>query len=200
MIDAEAIEALIAAAAPEFRLEFTLMGHLAMRWGEALGVGVGHLKDGKVLVRQQVIEDRTTKPCSMTISNYGGKTKHARRDLWASEAILEASQAAYERCAGPTRTGCCAHPHRAALPIQQLAPPGVAAGAAPRRPGGQRPDPARAAPLAAVDHGRDRPDHPRRPLEVRGARQRRVHADPLRRPLSSAGIRPELYLGTQAAS
>jgi integrase len=45
-VDAEAIEALIAAAAPEFRLEFTLMGHLAMRWGEALGVGVGHVKDG----------------------------------------------------------------------------------------------------------------------------------------------------------
>ena len=89
------------------------MGHLAMRWGEALSVGVGHVKDGKVLVRQTVIEDRTTKPHTMTISTYGGKTKHARRDLWASDAILQASQAAYARVHAnnphrllrPTRTG-----------------------------------------------------------------------------------------------
>jgi hypothetical protein len=37
------------------------MGHLALRWGEAMGVGVGHIKDGQVLIRQQVIENREVK-------------------------------------------------------------------------------------------------------------------------------------------
>lgn len=130
VVDAETIEVLIAAAAPEFRLEFTLMGHLAMRWGEALGVGVGHIKDGKVLVRQQVIEDRTTRPSTMTVSTYGGKTKHARRDLVASEAILAASEAAYERLSGsnpyrllrPTRTG---QPYRSNNWIRQAWQPAL---------------------------------------------------------------------------
>ena len=201
VIDAEAIEALIAAAAPEFRLEFTLMGHLAMRWGEALGVGVGHVKDGKVLVRQQVIEDRTTKPCSMTISNYGGKTKHARRDLWASEAILEASQAAYERSHAnnphrllrPTRTG---QPYRSNNWIRQAWLPAL------RRAGLEG--------SGLTPHGLR---HSR--LSIMAATGRITLGDlskfaghasvafTLTRygdHFSSAGIRPELYLGTQAAS
>jgi integrase len=201
VIDAEAIEALIAAAAPEFRLEFTLMGHLAMRWGEALGVGVGHVKDGKVLVRQTVIEDRTTKPCAMTISTYGGKTKHARRDLWASEAILEASQAAYERSHAnnphrllrPTRTG---QPYRSNNWIRQAWLPAL------RRAGLEG--------SGLTPHGLR---HSR--LSIMAATGRITLGDlskfaghasvafTLTRygdHFSSAGIRPELYLGTQAAS
>jgi integrase len=201
VVDAETIEALIAAAAPEFRLEFTLMGHLAMRWGEALGVGVGHIKDGKVLVRQQVIEDRTTKPCTMTISTYGGKTKYARRDLWASEAILEASQAAYERpneknphrLLRPTRTG---QPFRSNNWIRQAWLPAL------KRAGLQG--------SGLTPHGLR---HSR--LSIMAASGRITLGDlsafaghasvafTLTRygdHFSSAGIRPELYLGTQAAS
>lgn len=201
VVDAETIEALIAAAAPEFRLEFTLMGHLAMRWGEALGVGVGHVKDGKVLVRQQVIEDRTTKPVSMTISGYGGKTKYARRDLWASDAILEAAQAAYERLGGanphrllrPTRTG---QPYRSNNWIRQAWVPAL------RRAGLEG--------SSLTPHGLR---HSR--LSIMAASGRITLGDlsafaghsnvafTLSRygdHFSSAGIRPELYLGTQAAS
>jgi integrase len=201
VVDAETIEALIAAAAPECRLEFTLMGHLAMRWGEALGVGAGHIKDGKVLVRQTVIEDRTTKPCTMTISTYGGKTKHARRDLWASEAILEASQAAYERAHAnnphrllrPTRTG---QPYRSNNWIRQAWLPALRATGLE----GSRLTP------HGLRHSR---------LSIMAATGRITLGDlsafaghasvafTLTRygdHFSSAGIRPELYLGTHAAS
>lgn len=201
VIDGETIEALIAAAAPEFRLEFTLMGHLAMRWGEALGVGVGHVKDGQVLVRQTVIEDRTTKPHTMTISTYGGKTKHARRDLWASDAILEASQAAYERAhpnnphrlLRPTRTG---QPFRSNNWIRQAWLPAL------RRAG--------LAGSGLTPHGLR---HSR--LSIMAASGRITLGDlskfaghasvafTLTRygdHFSSVGIRPELYLGTHAAS
>jgi integrase len=61
VIDGEAIERLIDATEPAYRLEIVLMGHLALRWGEAMGVGVGHIKDGQVLIRQQVIENREVK-------------------------------------------------------------------------------------------------------------------------------------------
>lgn len=113
VIDGETIERLIDAADPAYRLDFALMGHLALRWGEALGVGVGHIRDGQVLIRQQVIENREIKPSRMEISTYGGKTDYARRDLFASERILEAARDAYERLGGlnphkllrPTRTG-----------------------------------------------------------------------------------------------
>jgi integrase len=201
VIDAETIEALIAAAAPEFRLEFTLMGHLAMRWGEALGAGAGHVKDGKVLVRQTVIEDRTTKPCTMTISTYGGKTKHARRELWASAAILEASQAASERAHAnnphrllrPTRTG---QPYRSNNWIRQAWKPALQA--AGLEDSGLTPH--------GLRHSR---------LSIMAATGRITLGDLSKLAghasvaftltrygdhFSSAGIRPELYLGTQAAS
>ena len=61
VIDGEAIERPIDATEPAYRLEIVLMGHLALRWGEAMGVGVGHIKDGQVLTRQQVIENREVK-------------------------------------------------------------------------------------------------------------------------------------------
>jgi len=61
VIDGEAIERLIDATDPAYRLEIVLMGHLALRWGEAMGVGVGHIKAGQVLIRQQVIENREVK-------------------------------------------------------------------------------------------------------------------------------------------
>ena len=201
VIKADAIEALIAAADPQFRLEFTLMGHLAMRWSEALGVGEAHLSDGKVLVRQQVIEDRTTRPCSMTISTYGGKTKYARRDLWASDAILEASRAARERLSGPnphhllrpTRTG---QPYRANNWMRQAWEPAL------RRAG--------LSDSGLSPHGLR---HSR--LSIMAASGRITLGDlsafaghsnvafTLSRygdHFSSAGIRPELYLDAQAAS
>jgi integrase len=113
VIDGETIEQLIDAADPLYRLELALMGHLALRWGEALGVGVGHIKDGQVLIRQQVIENREVKPARMEISTYGGKSEYAKRDLYASERILDAAGDAYERLSGsnshrllrPTGTG-----------------------------------------------------------------------------------------------
>ena len=201
VVRADAIEALIAAAAPEFRLEFTLMGHLAMRWSEALGVGEAHLTDGKVLVRQQVIEDRTTRPCSMTISTYGGKTKHARRDLWASDAILKASQDARARLDGPnphqllrpTRTG---QPYRAYNWLRQAWVPAL------RRVGLEG--------SGLTPHGLR---HSR--LSIMAASGRITLGDlsafaghsnvafTLSRygdHFTSAGIRPELYLDAQAAS
>lgn len=202
VVDGETIEALIAAADPEFRLEFTLMGHLAMRWAEALGVGVGHIKDGKVLVRHQVIEDRTTTPASMTISTYGGKTKYARRDLWASDSILETAAAAYDRLRGvnnphrllrPTRTG---QPFRSNNWIRQAWRPAL------RRAGLEG--------SGLTPHGLR---HSR--LSIMAATGRITLGDlsafaghsnvsfTLSRygdHFSSAGIRPDLYLGLQAAS
>jgi integrase len=61
VVDGEAIERLIDATDSAYRLEIVLTGHLALRWGEAIGVGVGHIKDGQVLIRQQVIENREVK-------------------------------------------------------------------------------------------------------------------------------------------
>jgi integrase len=200
VVEAEAIEALIGCASPEFRLEFGLMGHLALRWSEALGVGVGHLKDGKVLVRQQVIEDRTTKPYTIGVSSYGGKTKYARRDLWASDLILQASQQAYERphetnphrLLRPTRTG---QPYRSNNWLRQAWAPAL------KRAG--------LAGSGLTPHGLR---HSR--LSIMAASGRTTLGDlsafaghasvafTLTRygdHFSSPGIRPELYLGTQAA-
>ena len=201
VVDAETIEALIAAAAPEYRLEFTLMGHLAMRWGEALGVGVAHIKDGKVLVRQTVIEDRTTDPSTATISTYGGKTKHSRRDLWASEAILEASQAAYDRAHAnnphrllrPTRTG---RPYRSNNWIRQAWQPAL------QRVGlqdsGLTPHGLRHSRLSimAASGSVTLGDLSKFAGHASVAFTLTKYGDHF----SSAGIRPELYLGTQAAS
>lgn len=115
VVDAETIERLIGAAAPAYRLEFALMGHLALRWGEALGVGIGHIRDGRVLIRQQVIENREVKPARIEISTYGGKTDYATRDLYASELILDAAREAYERLEGP-------NPHRLLRPTSTGTP------------------------------------------------------------------------------
>ena len=45
----------------------------------------------------------------MEISTYGGKTDYGKRDLYASESILEAARDAYDRLGGP-------NPHRLTAP------------------------------------------------------------------------------------
>lgn len=118
VITGDEIEALLAAAPEDAKLEFALMGHLALRWGEALGVGVAHIvkeRDGKtwVRVRQQAIENREAKPARIEIADYV-KSRHGQREFVASPAIVAAATAAYARLGGspnpfeilrPTRTG-----------------------------------------------------------------------------------------------
>jgi integrase len=50
-------------------------------------------------------------PARMEISTYGGKTDYAKRDLYASERILEAARDAYDRLGGP-------NPHRLLRPTR----------------------------------------------------------------------------------
>jgi hypothetical protein len=54
-------------------------------------------------------------PARMEIPTYGGKTDYAKRDLYASERILEAARDAYDRLGGP-------NPHRLLRPTRTGAP------------------------------------------------------------------------------
>jgi len=121
VVDGETIERLIDAADPVYRLEFVLMGHLALRWGKALGVGVGHVNDGQVLIRQHVIENREVKPARVEISTCGGKTVYAKRDLYASARILEAARGVRAPRRAQPVPAAASHADRLTAPREQLA-------------------------------------------------------------------------------
>jgi integrase len=110
VIEEAAIAELIAAAADKHRLAFALIGHLALRWGEAVGIGEEHIDaaSGLVLVRQQIEEDRQD-GYRVKVAPYV-KSKRSRRDLLASDLILEEATAARARIAGAR------NPHRLLMP------------------------------------------------------------------------------------
>jgi integrase len=113
VIDSQMIEHLISCAPQEARLEFYLLGHLALRWSEALGLGVGHIQGNMVLVRQQVTENRSVKPYRLELA--APKSKNGRRDLVASEALLAAAEESYARLASP-------NPHKLLRPTRTGSP------------------------------------------------------------------------------
>jgi integrase len=98
VVEADEIEALIAAAPAEHRLAFMLIGHLALRWGEAYGAGLRSVSDGHVVVRQQLVEDRENRH-RIVVARYV-KRDRSRRRLLATRAILEEADAQRERLDG----------------------------------------------------------------------------------------------------
>jgi hypothetical protein len=131
----------------------------------------------------------------MEISTYGGKTDYGKRDLYASESILEAARDAYDRLGGP-------NPHRltapdadgCAVPGEELATDRVEAGTASGGAGGHRSDSARPTPFEAVVNGEVRQGHARRSPAVRGHHDVAFTLARYGDHFSSSAIRPEIYL------
>jgi integrase len=113
VIDGETIELLISCAPEKYRVDFLLIGHLALRWSEALGVGVGHVQGDTVLIRQQIVENRAVKPYRLELAS--PKSKNGKRDLMASDAIIAAAAEAYGHLQGP-------NPHKLLRPSRTGAP------------------------------------------------------------------------------
>jgi integrase len=91
------IERLIAAAPDDHRLGFLLMGHLALRWGEAYGLGERGVGDGRVFVIQQLYEDRKDR-YRLKVVRYL-KRSRSRRRLRATRDVQATIDAALKRLA-----------------------------------------------------------------------------------------------------